>query len=78
MAPAIMPNHDTQVMLITSYSHLIHNQIEYEHCYTTSHAHPAKTSFCMNRLETSNLVLQEGLHVHVMWYSNAHIEFDYV
>ena len=26
----------------------------------------------MNRLETSNLVLQEGLHVHVMWYSSAH------
>jgi len=26
----------------------------------------------MNRLETSNLVLQEGLHVHMMWYSSAH------
>ena len=28
----------------------------------------------MNRLEASNLVLQDGLQdVHVMWYSNAHI-----
>ena len=26
----------------------------------------------MNQLETSNFVLQEGLHVHVMWYSSAH------
>lgn len=29
--------------------------------------------FCINRLEASNLVLQDGLHVHMMWYSSAHI-----
>ena len=27
----------------------------------------------MNQLEASNLALQDGLHVHVMWYSGAHI-----
>jgi hypothetical protein len=57
MAPAIMPTHDTQVMLInfTSYSHLIHNQIN------IGTATPHHMSSCKTKLDASNQFMQKNI-----------------
>ena len=63
MAPAIMPNHDSQVMLInfTSYSHFIHNPIIMSTAIP-HHMHmqnPPTKPACKTKLDASNRFMQK-------------------